>query len=259
MLILLLGFIDYLTGYEVAISLFYLIPISFVAWYAGTHLGLITSALAALSLVIADYFSGLIYSNLSIYVWNALIWVGFFFIVAWLMSSLRRSYLVNQDLARVDYVTGAVSIRFFYELARIEIERSARYKRPFSLAYFDMDNFKAINDRLGHSVGDQVLRSVADNVHRLIRKSDTFARLGGDEFALLLPETNSGEARKLIERVHDALISAMLNNNWAVTFSVGVVTFNQPPESVDELVKLADEVMYSIKTTTKDGVAYSVH
>lgn len=258
-LIALLGLLDYLTGHEMTLSLFYLIPISLVAWYAGRRQGLFISAVSAVALFFADYASGLVYSHPTIYVWNALLWVGFFFIVAWLMSSLRKSYLINRDLARVDYVTGAVSIRFFYDLAKVEIGRSARYKRPFSFAYFDMDNFKAINDSLGHSTGDRVLRSVAENIQGQIRKTDTFARLGGDEFALLLPETDEDEARPMVSRLHANLVSELLKNGWMVTFSVGVVTFREPPASVDDMVKLADAVMYSVKTDSKNGVAYHLY
>jgi diguanylate cyclase (GGDEF)-like protein len=193
------------------------------------------------------------------YVWNTLIRLGFFLVVTRLLSALRRAYDANQELARVDYVTGAVSIRFFYDLAKIEIERSARYNRPLTFVYIDMDNFKAVNDLLGHSTGDMVLRAVAENIQRQIRPSDIFSRLGGDEFALLLPETSEEEARKVISRLHGLLVNEMLKKGWMVTFSVGVVTFSQPPKSVDEMVKLADSAMYSVKTKGKNGVSYRVY
>ena len=258
-LIAVLGFLDYATGYEMTISLFYLIPIFLVSWYAGPRLGLFISTAAAFSLFFADYIGGLEYSHFTIYVWNALLWVGFFFIVTWLVSALRKSFLANQELARVDYVTGAVSIRFFYELAKVEIGRSARYNRPFTFAYFDLDNFKTINDTLGHSTGDLVLRSVADNVRHHIRKTDTFARLGGDEFALLLPETDETEATTMVGRLHADLEAELSQKGWNVTFSIGVVSFKEPPASVDDMVKLADSVMYSVKTSAKNGVAYQLY
>jgi diguanylate cyclase (GGDEF)-like protein len=259
LLIILLGVLDYITGYEMTISLFYLIPIYLAAWYGSTSLGLFISAMCALALFFADYMSGLVYSRPTIYIWNMLLWVGFFFVVAGLVSALRKTYRVNQELARVDYVTGAVSIRFFYELAKTEIMRSGRYERPFTFAYFDIDNFKTINDTLGHSTGDRVLRAVAENIRRHIRKSDTFARLGGDEFALLLPETEGEEAKALIARLSTDLEADLEKNSWRVTFSVGVVTFAKPPASVDDMVKLTDAVMYSIKTDSKNGVAYQLY
>ena len=257
--VILLGIIDYLTGYELSFSLFYLAPISLIAWFKGRRFGLVISAISAIAWFLADYLSGNRYSNPSIYVWNTLIRLGFFVIVTWLFSALREAYDTNQELVRVDFVTGAVSIRYFYDLAKIEIGRSARYNRPFTLVYIDVDDFKAINDRLGHSTGDRVLRTVTENIQRQIRPADTLARLGGDEFALLLPETDEEEARNVIARLHTNLVNDMLKNGWMVTFSVGVVTFSQPPKSVDDMVKLADSAMYSVKTGSKNGVAYRLY
>ena len=257
--VILLGIIDYLTGYELTFSLFYLAPISMIAWFKGRMPGLLVSAASAVAWFLADFLSGNRYSQASIYVWNTLIRLGFFFIVTGLFSALRKAYDTNQKLVRSDYVTGAVSIRYFYDLAKTEIERSARYNRPFTLAYIDMDNFKAINDNLGHSTGDQLLRSITENIQYQIRPADTFARLGGDEFALLLPETDEEKARNVIARVQANLENEMLKHGWMVTFSVGVVTFCQPPKTVDEMIRLADTTMYLVKTRSKNGVAYHTY
>jgi diguanylate cyclase (GGDEF)-like protein len=162
-------------------------------------------------------------------------------------------------LARTDYVTGAVSIRYFYELMQIEMNRAKRYGRPFTLAYIDLDNFKAVNDRLGHSTGDRVLRAVTEAICRQVRPVDRVARLGGDEFALLLPETDDEAAKTVINRIHASLVDEMLRNGWMVTFSMGVVTFREIPKTVDDVVKMADDLMYSVKDTGKNGVNYSIY
>jgi diguanylate cyclase (GGDEF)-like protein len=258
-LVVLLGILDFETGYEISISLLYLIPIALVSWFAGARFGLFASAASALAWFIADYSSGLVYSHPSIYVWNAVLRMGFFAVVSWLISTVRKVNQANWDLIRVDFVTGAVSVRYFYELARIEIQRAERYKRPFTFAYIDMDNFKQINDRLGHSTGDRVLRAVTESIQRQIRPTDVLGRLGGDEFGLLLPETGEGEAKKAIERIHRSLVREMLRNSWVVTFSMGAVTFLQPPRSVDEMVKLADSSMYRVKNNGKNGVSYQTY
>jgi diguanylate cyclase (GGDEF)-like protein len=257
--VVLLGFIDYATGYEINISFFYLIPIALLSWYAGRQFGLFAATASAVAWFIADYFSGLAYSHPAIYVWNTLLRLIFFAAVSGLIDTVQKGNRTNQDLARVDYVTGAVSIRYFYELAKIEILRSERYKRPFTFVYIDMDNFKSINDRLGHSTGDRVLRAVTESIQKQIRPSDTFGRLGGDEFGLLLPETAEEDARKVINRIHISLVNEMLRNSWVVTFSVGVVTYLQSPQSVDEMVKLADSAMYQVKNKGKNGVSYQVY
>ena len=258
-LVILFGWLDFVTGFEIDFNLFYLIPIALLAWYAGGQFGLFAAAVSSIASFLADYASGLIYSDPSIYVWNAILRLVFFVVVSWLVATARKINKTNEELARVDYVTGAVSIRYFYELVKTEIRRSERYKRPFTFVYIDTDNFKAINDRLGHSTGDRVLRTVTESIQRQIRPSDILGRLGGDEFGLLLPETAEEDAKKVIGRILTSLVNEMLRNSWRVTFSVGVVTYCQPPASVDDMVKLADSAMYQVKTHGKNGVSYQVY
>ncbi len=259
LLVVLVGAIDYLTGYELSFSLFYLAPIMLVTWFTGRRLGLLVSAGSAITWFGADYLSGNRYSSISIYIWNTLIRLGFFLVVTLLISALQRAYKVNQDLVRTDYVTGAISVRHFYELARTEINRFRRYRHPFSLVYIDLDNFKSINDRLGHITGDKLLRVLTEQIKEHIRPTDSLARLGGDEFALLLPETRAEEIKPFVTRIHTRLVDVMVKNGWVVTFSMGAVTFNQVPKSVDEMIRLADGAMYSIKMKSKNGVSYRAY
>jgi len=258
-LVIVLGLLDYLTGYEVNFALFYLIPVFLAAWFADRRTGLLISACSAIAWFIADFSRGLTYSNQMIYVLNVLIRLGSYTVVTWLSSSLRKSQRANLDLLRTDFVTGAVSARYFYELARLEIARFRRYKRPFTFVYIDLDNFKSVNDLLGHSTGDRVLRAVTENIQHQIRPTDILARIAGDEFALLLPETEENGARQAISRIHHALTDEMLRNGWMVTFSIGVVTYKREPKSVDEMVRMADKVMYSVKTGKKNGAKFDIY
>jgi diguanylate cyclase (GGDEF)-like protein len=258
-LVALVGIADYFTGLELNLTLFYVIPISLVAWYAGGRLGLIASAASAVVGFLIDLAGGMVYSHPTIFVWNTLIRFGLFTAISILLSIIRKEYKNNQEQARVDYVTGAVSIRYFYDLAKLEIIRFQRYKRPFTFAYIDLDNFKRINDSLGHSAGDRLLRSVVSSIQQHIRPVDIFARLGGDEFGLFLYETGEEEAKTVISRIHKGLVNDMLKNSWMMTFSIGVVTFRRVPKSVDEMVKQADGVMYTVKSTTKNGVRYHTY
>jgi diguanylate cyclase (GGDEF)-like protein len=258
-LVTFLGVIDYVTGVELSLTLFYLIPIFLVAWFADENLALLLSAASALVWFLTDFVNGHIYSSDWIYVWNTLIRLGFFIVSSRLLTELRKALKTNQEAARVDFVTGATSARYFYEQSRTELSRHQRYRHPLTLVYIDLDNFKTINDRLGHITGDKVLRAVTESIQQQIRPTDLFARLGGDEFALLLPETGEQESRQAIGRIHTSLVNEMLKNGWMVTFSMGVVTCNQIPASVDEMVKLADGVMYSVKTKGKNGVRYQVY
>ncbi len=258
-LVAFLGMIDYLSGYEFNFSAFYLVPIAFVTWYAGRELGLVISGISAITWFLADIFSGNTYSSDWLYLWNTLIRLIFFIFTTYLLVALRREFNLNQELARTDYVTGAITYRYFYHLAEIEIGRSNRYNHPFTFAYIDLDNFKEVNDRFGHSTGDKVLKAVASVVQRQIRKLDTFARLGGDEFALLMPETGEIEAQSVVSRLRRSLLDEMQRNDWSVTFSIGVVTFIKIPKTVDDMVKMADDVMYPIKTNGKNGVSYTLY
>jgi diguanylate cyclase (GGDEF)-like protein len=258
-LVIILGIINYFSGYELNLSLFYLIPIFIVVWFTDGRMGLVFSFASTVVGFLANYFTGQTYSNPTIFVSNAVLHLGFYLVVAWLVATLKRTSKGNLELARTDYVTGAVSVRYFYELAQIEIRRSQRYRRPITVAYIDLDNFKTVNDQLGHSTGDRVLRAVTDGIRRQVRNADTLTRLGGDEFALLLPETDGEAARTALNKIHASLVDEMLRNGWMVTFSMGVVTFKEAPKTVDQMVKMADNVMYSVKAAGKNGVRYSTY
>lgn len=253
------GIIDFLTGYELAFSLFYLIPVSIVAWATTLRLGVLTALASAMVWLVADAAAGNFYSQPFIYVWNTFIRFSFFIVTALLLAALKRTLGHEKELARTDYLTGAANSRFFYDLLEMEMDRFPRYKRPFTLTYIDLDNFKSVNDRFGHLVGDQVLCMVVNSAKMNLRKTDVVARLGGDEFALLLPETDQQSARVALAKIHDGLIKMMRQNDWPVTFSIGALTCSAVPASSDELLRIADELMYDVKCDSKDAIKYSVY
>jgi diguanylate cyclase (GGDEF)-like protein len=254
--VILVGIIDVLTGYELAFSLFYLLPISLAAWFAGRKLGIVTCVVSAIVWFIADTLWGHAYSHPAIPYWNTAIRFSFFLITSLLLSALKKTLEHEKELARIDRLTGAVNQTFFLELLQMEIERSQRFRHPFTLAYVDLDNFKAINDRFGHSEGDRVLSTTVKQVKGRLRNTDIVARLGGDEFAFLLPETGRDAARLVISKLQSILLDEMHRNNWPVTFSIGVLTCNAVSQSTDELIRKADELMYSAKNNGKNSVSY---
>ena len=258
-LICLLGFIDFVTGYELSFSLFYLLPIVLVTWYLGKNAGLAASAFSAVTWLAADVASRQYYLDPILYGWNTSIRFGFFLIVTLLLSRLRDLLTFERARARIDYRTGAANARYFKELAQVEIERSRRYQRPISVAYIDLDNFKEINDRHGHEIGDRVLNSVSHEIHRVLRTGDVIARLGGDEFILLFPETDPAAAMGAVSKIRSNLALEMQKNGWPVTFSIGVVTCLEAPRSVEHMTRAADELMYSVKAGGKNGVEYRVY
>jgi diguanylate cyclase (GGDEF)-like protein len=254
-----LGFIDFLTGNEFSISLFYLIPIYLSAWYVNGNAGMFTSVLCVATWGAADYFVGMDYSNPVIYFWNTLIRLGFFMITTFLVSELHKTQKEVVNLARTDYVSGVINSRYFHELLKVELDRSRRYKRVFTLVYLDLDNFKQVNDRFGHDEGDGLIRFIADELRSQLRNTDVVARLGGDEFGILFPETGQMESKTVMSKIHENLTRQLNQKFPFVTFSAGAVTYIALPNSTQEVIKIADELMYSVKNDTKNGILYSLY
>lgn len=252
-----IGILDFLTGYEFSFSLFYVIPISLMTWLMGQGAGVMASIASAFVWLGADLASGHPYSHPFIPVWNSLIRLSFFFIITVLFSKVRSAMKREEELARIDNLTGAVNSRQFLELIQMEIDRQQRYGSPFSLAYIDLDNFKSVNDQFGHPAGDQVLRTFVGYAKKNLRKTDVIARLGGDEFALLLPETNQEHVHTAISNLHSGLLEEMQRNNWPITFSTGVLTCSAAPPKTEELVRITDELMYSVKRDGKNAIRYA--
>ena len=252
----LLGFLDYLTGNEITLSLFYLMPIVLVTWAANRQTGLFMSFLSALTLLGAEIAAGQTYSHPIFYFLNTLVRALFYVVVVYLVDELQKSRKEELLAARTDFITGAVNARYFNELLQMEISRIRRYPHPITLVYIDVDNFKLVNDLFGHRIGDEVLRCIANELKTQLRITDTVARLGGDEFVMLLPSTRQPEARVVVSKVYAHLGEKMRQRNWPVTFSMGVVTCEFSPYSAEQLVNMADELMYEVKNSTKNNVRF---
>ncbi len=173
-------------------------------------------------------------------------------------SRLKSLLTKEHELARVDPLTTVPNRRAFYEVLDKERVRSRRYRRPFTIAYLDLDNFKKVNDSLGHAVGDELLVQVAAGLISNLRASDYVGRLGGDEFAVLLPETDATAAKLVLCKLRLRLLEKMKAHSWQVTFSIGAATFLDPPDSLDVVIRLADETMYAIKAHGKDNVSVAL-
>jgi len=173
-------------------------------------------------------------------------------------EQLEASLTKERELARQDPLTGLANRRAFLEASETEKERSRRYHHCFNIAYIDLDGFKKVNDSLGHAVGDQVLRQVADTLRSNLRSTDAVARLGGDEFAILLVETDAASAERVLRKLHELLRAAMKANGWSVDFSIGLASYLCPPESIDNIIRTADGLMYSVKVKGKGNLAVAL-
>ncbi len=251
-----IGLLDHLSGYELSFSIFYLIPVSLATWYLGKRHGLVLAFASAVTWLVIDLTSGHVVSNASIPAWNAAVRLGFFVIVAYLLARSRAALDVQALLARQDGLTGCLNGRAFREHYETLAPICLRHGRPMALGYLDLDGFKGVNDAFGHEVGDRVLEVTARTVASRLRASDLFGRLGGDEFAILLPETDDSGARKVFEGLHESLVEMASRNCWGVGFSIGVVVFDSPPVSAETALLAADQLMYQVKRTGKNTVAF---
>nr|WP_255604145.1 GGDEF domain-containing protein [Oscillochloris sp. ZM17-4] len=157
-------------------------------------------------------------------------------------------------MARRDPLTGAYNRRAFHDLLDHELARMRRIALPLTMAYIDLDNFKAINDLLGHSVGDQLLIEMTTMMCENLRTIDHVSRLGGDEFVILMPATDVRSAEVALDRLKGMIQGAMRARHWPVTLSIGAVTFYDAPASLDQAISLADHTMYAVKKRGKDEV-----
>jgi diguanylate cyclase (GGDEF)-like protein len=237
---------------EVFLAIFYFVPVYIASWFIGRQAGILASLASAASWLLVSYEQGFDQLHCLIPYCNAGAALVFFLSTTYILSALREALLKAEKLACVDALTGVTNRRHFVELANLELNRALRHQSHLTLAYLDVDNFKALNDQFGHTVGDQVLKLVAQTIKDQLRQSDVIARLGGDEFAILLPETDYESAAIALRRIQLVLLSLMQQHGWATTFSIGAITFTRSPSSVEFMLDQADRLMYHSKHRGKN-------
>ncbi len=252
-LVLLAGIGDRLTRDDVAFTLIYLAPVALAAWRVGLAGGLAVAALAAATSLAASQAS----LSPAVRFWNVATELSVFGLLAALLADLRRRLALESERALTDPLTGVANRRALLKALREELERVRRHRRPLTLALLDLDDFKRVNDTLGHAAGDEVLATVAHVLRRRLRGVDTVARVGGDEFALLLPETAAHESAALLEELLRLVPGALAPGGFAVGLSVGAVTFEAPPASVEEALGQVDELLYAVKRQGKGGLRHA--
>jgi diguanylate cyclase (GGDEF)-like protein len=258
--ILLIGYIDYLTGPEIGFSIFYLIPIMISAWYLTCRIGIILTipVISAFIWLEADLNAGHMYSNKLIPIWNMSIRLLIFVIISVLLNKLHLLIKKEKEYARIDSLTGLYNTRYFSEITNEELSRLKRYDEIFSFAYIDIDNFKYINDHFGHTKGDLMLKEIACIIKESIREIDHVVRLGGDEFGILFPRTDGNQVKHIIERMN-RLFKEKASVGKRISLSIGVTTFMKSPEDTNTMVKVTDELMYKVKNSGKNSVLYEIY
>jgi diguanylate cyclase (GGDEF)-like protein len=247
-LVVVLTVIDYQLGAERSLGAAHLLPAGLAVWAFGRMVGLATALVSAVCwTAVANYApaSGVPPAPAWTLLSNSLLFV----LAAMGLWAFRVAYAHERGMARSDELTGLPNRHAFVERARVELERARRGGHPLSVAFIDVDDFKLLNDRLGHSAGDGALRAVAGELLAGARSLDLVARLGGDEFAVLLPGLDGPEAGAAAARLHGAA---------SLSCSAGCVTWRALPADIDELLRQADAVMYAVKREGKGRLRHEI-
>ena len=172
-----------------------------------------------------------------------------------LVDITDRKQLQDQliKLATTDALTGLYNRGYGSDLLDRELARVKRSKQPLSFMLMDIDYFKSINDRFGHDIGDQILIKVSAVLQNRIRETDMAARWGGEEFTIILPNTSLDDAESIAQELQTAIRSITKPNNETVSMSMGVTEY-RPEESVSDLLKRADQLMYQAKNSGRDRI-----
>jgi len=158
-----------------------------------------------------------------------------------------------RQLADLDALTGLHNRRYFHETLAREVARGQRYNRQLALIVFDLDDFKAINDRIGHLSGDAVLAETAERVRDVVRSADIACRVGGDEFAVILPESSTADADQLYHRLRGAVSSRPVGLAGKLSISAGIADL-LPDDNPTGFFERADEALYRAKELGKGQV-----
>jgi diguanylate cyclase (GGDEF)-like protein len=161
-----------------------------------------------------------------------------------------RRFREARQLADLDALTGLHNRRYFHETLAREVSRAQRYDRSLALIVFDLDDFKAINDRIGHLAGDAVLADAAERVRDSVRSADIACRVGGDEFAVILPESTLMDADQLYRRIQQSVSSRPIGQEGRLFLSAGV-TDMRPEDDAVSFFQRADDALYRAKEAGK--------
>ena len=257
-LIAIVGAVDLSAGAEVVFSVFYAVPIALASWVFGRTSGLLFSVVATMLWTVGDSYALDQSVASAVPWWNAVVRLAFFALVVFILVALKHALGEEQRRARVDALTQVANVRSFREQADLELRHAQRTGRPLSVAIFDVDDLKTVNDRFGHAAGDALLVAVARAWIHELRSTDLIARLGGDEFALLLPDTSANAVVVALKKGRGAALIAIGEGGWPASLSIGAVTFLGGEADTEGLLRHADSLMYEVKSAGKDGVRTEV-
>jgi diguanylate cyclase (GGDEF)-like protein len=251
--IILLGVLRAKTHAEFAFASLALLPVMLISWLGGRKYGFLLAIIAATMWLLADIKSEQPFSEIWIPWLNAITYLSIYMLVVFLVVLVSQQMQIVREQATHDALTGLINRRAFLEYGSQEEMRSKRYNHSLAVLFLDLDNFKSLNDTLGHAAGDNALKVTAKALKDSLRSTDQTARLGGDEFAAILQESDYESSIDIAHKVFLAVNQA-LQEFPPVKVSIGVAWFEKADRTFPHMLKLADELMYEVKANGKGNM-----
>jgi diguanylate cyclase (GGDEF)-like protein len=235
------------TNQELCTAQIFAIPVLVVAWGAGWRWGMVFSALATIVLILTPGMIARPYS-MPAYFWiDLFVAFGSFSFFGFVGDRLNKVQTALYGLSRRDNLTGLANRIELQERMRLELMRHRRLNKPFTVVFIDCDNFKEINDRHSHAVGDRTLQVYAERLRERLRAFDITARYGGDEFVVVLPETDLDAAQMVCADLKLRLELPIPPEGIVAGCSIGAVVYDRMPPDAEAAIAYADESMYAGK------------
>lgn len=237
-------------------SAFYILPIVIASWYVGLKSGIFLSVFC-----LAEYSFLFIYYqvqtfNLNVFLISFIPKMVVYFFIVYILVRLKKSLKAERLLARIDSLTRIGNRKSLYERVELEMNNLRRYNKIFALVYFDIDDFKKLNDDYGHIEGDRILKTFTNRINGTIRKNDALFRVGGDEFILILPQTNLEQSKIVMAKIKTSLNEPDEESKKFPTASAGVGIFTVYIENIEDVVLYVDKLMIKVKKSGKNNVDY---
>lgn len=248
-----ISYLHLIAGPLFEFHLFFFIPIIIASWFTSNSFSYFILGLVIFSWTIGDYLITKETINPLPFAFNAVMHACIIIYLNYLLGYIRQQLIKESQLAREDSLTKILNRRGFYENAETVFSTAHRHQLAVTCIFIDLDEFKSINDTYGHKTGDQLLYETAQIIKANIRKTDIAGRLGGDEFCIILLNVNSNQAMDFSENLRNTLNEKMQQHNWNTTFSMGVVSYDSAPESFQDVIQQADNLMYQVKKNGRNG------
>ena len=253
LLILLLSPIDAITGPQVSLHVFYIFPLTLIAFRSSKNSLVIAATVLAISLQVLALISfDKVNIATKIYLLCMIVLSNITIVVVARFARINTQEVAR--LATMDPLTNLYNRRALDIALDLEIVRQRRYGGYFSVALIDLDGFKKLNDSMGHEAGDNALILLSKLLIKLTRESDTIARIGGDEFVILMPKTQASDCEGLCVLLCEQIANTMQAAGFILGASIGYTTIEHPPTRSKEVLIIADKAMYEAKSRGKGCV-----